>query len=40
MLFEKLVVLDREKDADAVGSVFNLKRLLTETKWYFKSGSF
>ena len=39
MLFEKLIVLDREKEADAVGSVFNLKGLLTETECYFKSGS-
>ena len=39
MLFGKLIVLDREKEADAVESVFNLKGLLTENKCYFKSGS-
>ena len=29
---------DREKEADAVESVFNLKGLLTETNCDFKSG--
>ena len=29
---------DRENEADAVESVFNLKGLLTETKCDFKSG--
>ena len=33
-----LLVLDREKEADAVESVFNLKGLLTETKCDFKAG--
>ena len=40
MLFGKLIVLDIEKEADAIESVFNLKGLLTETKLnVFKSGS-
>ena len=34
-----VIVLDREEEADAIGSVFNLKGLLTETKCDFKSGS-
>ena len=39
MLFELFVCFRIEKkEADAVGSVFNLKGLLTETNCYFKSG--
>ena len=33
-----LLFMIEEEEADAIESVFNLKRLLTESKFWFKSG--